>query len=109
VIGCHGRDTILALPAEDQDMVDQMFEDQGMDVQFDEPVPFNSPESEHDSESNGDEFSELSNYVSEWFVFLFFCSSFANKNVPGIKWKPEIVGTALSSKPAIGLPRCLAS
>ncbi|KIM59578.1 hypothetical protein SCLCIDRAFT_1185807 [Scleroderma citrinum Foug A] len=42
-----------------------MFEDQGMDVHYDLPAPFNSPDSDHDSGSD-DEFSRLSEHVSGW-------------------------------------------
>ncbi|KIM55665.1 hypothetical protein SCLCIDRAFT_134238 [Scleroderma citrinum Foug A] len=52
--------SLRALPVEDWDAADQMFEDQGMNIQYDEPVPFQSPESDHDSEDDEDEFSGLS-------------------------------------------------
>ena len=41
-----------------------MFEDQGMDIQYDEPPPLNTQDSDHDSENDSDEFSGLSNHVS---------------------------------------------
>ena len=50
-----------------------MFEDQGMNIQYDEPVPFQSLESDHDSEDDDDEFSGLSQHVSGWSAFFFTC------------------------------------
>jgi len=52
-----------ALPVEDQEAVDRMFEDQGMDIHCDLLAPFNSPDSDHDSE-NDDEFLRLSEHIS---------------------------------------------
>ena len=43
-----------------------MFEDQGMDIQYDGPIPFQSAESDCDSEVEEDEFSGLSRYISAW-------------------------------------------
>jgi len=60
----------LALPVEDRDAADQMFEDQGMNIQYDEPLPFQSQESDHDSEDDEDEFFALSRHVSEWSGFF---------------------------------------
>ncbi|KIM60736.1 hypothetical protein SCLCIDRAFT_26439 [Scleroderma citrinum Foug A] len=39
-------------------------QDQGMDIQYDEPPPLNTRDSNHDSENNSDEFSGLSNHIS---------------------------------------------
>ncbi|KAI6029694.1 hypothetical protein BKA83DRAFT_4568584 [Pisolithus microcarpus] len=56
---------IQLLAAEDQDAVDRMFEDQGMDLGNGEPVPFSSPDSDSDHESDH-EFSGLPEHVSGW-------------------------------------------
>ncbi|KAI6130600.1 hypothetical protein EV401DRAFT_2066179 [Pisolithus croceorrhizus] len=53
------------LAVEDQDAVDRMLEDQGMDIQYQDAVPFSSLDSGTDSE-NDDEFSGLSKTVSGW-------------------------------------------
>ncbi|KAI5984618.1 hypothetical protein EDD15DRAFT_2201177 [Pisolithus albus] len=54
---------VQLLAAEDQDTVDRMFEDQGMNIDTGEPVPFSNPDSDSDNESD-DEFSGLPEHVS---------------------------------------------
>ena len=63
--------TLLALPIEEQDAVVQMFEDEGMDIQYDVPIPFNSLDSDHDGDNDSDndnEFSGLSQHNIGRFV-----------------------------------------
>jgi hypothetical protein len=64
--------TVPALAPQDQDAVDQTFEDQGMDVRYDEPIPYNSPDSDYetddddDNNNNNSGLSGLSKHISGW-------------------------------------------
>ncbi|KAI6037400.1 hypothetical protein BKA83DRAFT_4486430 [Pisolithus microcarpus] len=57
---------VRLMAAEDQDTIDRMFEDQGMNVENGKSIPFSSPGSDSDY-GNDDEFSGLPEHVSGWY------------------------------------------
>ena len=61
------------LPIEAQDAVVQMFKDQGMDIQYDALVPFDSLDSNHGGNNDSDndnEFSGLLQHNTGQFVHV---------------------------------------
>jgi len=63
------------LPPEDQAAADQMYEDQGMDFNYDQPQPHNDTDSGpkgDDNSDNGDEFATLFKDISGWYLCFIF-------------------------------------
>jgi hypothetical protein len=61
-----------------------MYEDQGMDFNYDQPQPYNDADSGpeiDDNSDDGDEFSTLFKDISGWYVCFIFSLSFFNNDL----------------------------
>jgi len=58
-----------ALSAQDQDAADHMFEDQGMDIEYNALILYTSADSDQESETgDSNEFTDLTKCVAGWCV-----------------------------------------
>ncbi|KAI9566711.1 hypothetical protein HD554DRAFT_2040084 [Boletus coccyginus] len=61
----------LALSTEDQVAIEHMYEDQGITVHYDEPMPFSSADSDQDDDNDGyDMEEEFNDLTKQWFMAI---------------------------------------